>query len=87
VTRLVAELTAASPEVREWWSQYDVQFSHAGSKRFRHPRLGVRTVSHAAFHVAERPDQTLVVYHLPGDLRPEEFRATASSPGTYTEPA
>ncbi|MCU7724850.1 hypothetical protein ODJ79_14080 [Actinoplanes sp. KI2] len=65
VTRLVAELTAASPEVREWWPQYDIQFSHAGRKRFRHPRLGEITVSHAAFHVAERPEQTLVVYQLP----------------------
>ena len=66
VTRLVAELTEASPEVRQWWPLYEIQFSHAGRKRFRHPRLGVITVSHAAFHVAERPEQTLVVYHLPG---------------------
>ncbi|WP_369799835.1 hypothetical protein [Micromonospora sp. HK10] len=44
---------------------YDVQFSHAGRKRLRHPRLGLIAVSHAAFHVAERPEQTLVVYHLP----------------------
>ena len=65
VARLVAELSEASPEVREWWPQYDIQFSHAGQKRLRHPRLGVVTVSHAAFHVAERPEQTLVIYHLP----------------------
>ncbi|MFG1610951.1 helix-turn-helix transcriptional regulator [Actinoplanes sp. NPDC049265] len=65
VTRLVTELTAASPEVREWWPRYDIQFSQAGHKRFRHPRLGVITVAHAAFHVADRPEQTLVVYHLP----------------------
>ncbi|MFB9686302.1 helix-turn-helix transcriptional regulator [Amycolatopsis plumensis] len=64
VTRLVAELTEASPEVREWWPHYDIQFSHAGHKRLRHPRLGLITVPHAAFHVAERPEQTLVVYHL-----------------------
>ncbi|MFI7608944.1 helix-turn-helix transcriptional regulator [Micromonospora sp. NPDC049366] len=65
VTRLVAELTETSPEVRQWWPQYDIQFSHAGRKRLRHPRLGVITVSHTAFHVAERAEQTLVVYHLP----------------------
>ncbi|MEV4345113.1 helix-turn-helix transcriptional regulator [Actinoplanes sp. NPDC049596] len=65
VTRLVAELTEASPEARDWWQRYDIQFSHAGSKRLRHPRLGVITVPHAAFHVAEQPEQTLVVYHLP----------------------
>ena len=27
-------------------------------------------VSHAVFHVAERPEQTLVVYHLPGSIDP-----------------
>jgi len=74
VTRLVADLTASSPEAREWWPHYDIQFSHAGRKRFRHPRLGMVTASHAAFHVAERPEQTLVVYHLPAeapDPRPD----------------
>ncbi|GAA0532502.1 helix-turn-helix transcriptional regulator [Paractinoplanes ferrugineus] len=65
VTRLVAELSEASPEVRTWWPQYDIQFSHAGRKRLRHPRLGAVTVPHAAFHVAEHPEQTLVIYHLP----------------------
>jgi hypothetical protein len=65
VTRLVTELTEASPEVRQWWPRYDIQFSRAGHKRVRHPRLGEITVSHAAFHVAERPEQTLVVYRLP----------------------
>lgn len=67
VTRLVHELTEASPEVRQWWPRYDIQFSHAGHKRIRHPRLGEIIVSHAAFHVAERPEQTLVVYRLPSD--------------------
>lgn len=66
VTQLVTELSEASPQVRQWWPQYDIQFSHAGHKRVRHPRLGVITVSHAAFQVAERTEQTLVIYHLPG---------------------
>ncbi|GLZ01201.1 helix-turn-helix transcriptional regulator [Actinoplanes sp. NBRC 103695] len=77
VTQLVADLHETSPEVREWWPQYDIQFSHAGRKRLRHPRLGVITMSHAAFHVAERPEQTLVVYHLPGDADPLVRAATA----------
>jgi len=33
------------------------------------PRLGLITVAHAAFHVAERSEQTLVVYHLPIDAQ------------------
>ncbi|WIV55896.1 helix-turn-helix transcriptional regulator [Amycolatopsis nalaikhensis] len=64
VTRLVAELTEASSEVRAWWPRYEIRFSQAGHKRLRHPRLGVVTVPHASFHVAERPEQTLVVYDL-----------------------
>ena len=66
VSRLVTELTEASPEARAWWPRYDIGFSQAGHKRLRHPRLGEITVPHAAFHVAERPEQTLVIYHLPG---------------------
>lgn len=63
--RLVEELHDASPEVRAWWPRYDIQSSHAGAKRVRHPRLGPVTMTHAAFHVADHPDQTLVVYSLP----------------------
>jgi transcriptional regulator with XRE-family HTH domain len=61
-TRLVDELHAASAEVRAWWPRYDIQISRAGSKRLRHPRLGVITMAHTAFHVADRPEQTLVIY-------------------------
>ena len=61
-TCLVEELHAASPEVRAWWPRYDIQVSHAGTKRLRHPRLGPVTLAHTAFHVADRPEQTLVVY-------------------------
>lgn len=61
-TALVEELHAASPEVRAWWPRYDIQVSRAGTKRLRHPRRGVVTMAHTAFHVAEHPEQTLVIY-------------------------
>ncbi|GAA1953679.1 helix-turn-helix transcriptional regulator [Amycolatopsis minnesotensis] len=60
--RLIEELHAASPEVREWWPRYDIQVSRTGTKRLRHPRHGIVTMTHTAFHVAEHPEQTLVVY-------------------------
>ena len=82
VTRLVAELTEASPQVRAWWPRYDIQFSHAGHKRLRHPRLGPVTVAHAAFHVAERPEQTLVVYHLPIDAQTDRTLAGGTPGGS-----
>ncbi|MDN3355796.1 hypothetical protein [Actinomadura sp. DC4] len=62
LTRLVEELQTASPEVRSWWPRYDIQVSHAGTKRLRHPRRGPITMTHTAFHVAEHPEQTLVIY-------------------------
>jgi transcriptional regulator with XRE-family HTH domain len=60
-TRLIDELHAASTQVRAWWPQYDVQARHGGRKRLR--RLG-RTIDFAytAFHLAEQPEQTLVIY-------------------------
>ncbi|MFB9839926.1 helix-turn-helix transcriptional regulator [Actinoallomurus acaciae] len=61
-TRLIEELHTASPQVRAWWPRYDIQVSRSGTKRLRHPRLGVITLTHTAFHVAERPEQTLVIY-------------------------
>ncbi|MFJ3333378.1 helix-turn-helix transcriptional regulator [Streptomyces sp. NPDC086766] len=61
-TRLIDELNAGSPEVRAWWPQYDVQARHGGRKRLRCPGRGVVEFAYTAFHVAERPEQTLVVY-------------------------
>ncbi|HEX6356718.1 helix-turn-helix transcriptional regulator [Actinophytocola sp.] len=61
-TRLIDELHDASPEVREWWPRYDVQTRHGGRKRLRPPGRGVTEFAYTAFHLAEQPDQTLVIY-------------------------
>ncbi len=61
-TRLIDEVRSASTEARDWWPRYDIRTSHAGTKRLRHPRLGVVTLTHTAFHVAEHPEQTLVIF-------------------------
>lgn len=66
-TRLIDDLHEASQEVRSWWPLYDVQPRHGGRKRLRHPGLGPLDYAYTAFHLAERPDQTLVVY---SDERP-----------------
>ncbi|GAA0241336.1 helix-turn-helix transcriptional regulator [Cryptosporangium japonicum] len=65
-TRLVADLHDASPEVRSWWPRQDVRATRSGTKRVRHPRRGVLTLSYVSFQVADHPDQTLVVYLDPG---------------------
>lgn len=74
IAALVERLHAESPEVRAWWPRYDIQSSHAGTKRLRHPRFGLITLAHTAFHVADRPELTLVVYT---DPRGDQFRPPA----------
>ncbi|MEU6476546.1 helix-turn-helix transcriptional regulator [Streptomyces sp. NPDC047017] len=59
---LVEELQQGSREVRAWWPRYDVQDRHGGRKRLRCPGRGVVEFAYTAFHVAEQPDQTLVIY-------------------------
>ncbi|GHH44536.1 helix-turn-helix transcriptional regulator [Lentzea cavernae] len=64
-TALVEDLHEASQEVRSWWPHYEVQPRQGGRKRLRHPELGAVEYSYAAFHLAEQPDHTLVVYADP----------------------
>ncbi|MET8961820.1 helix-turn-helix transcriptional regulator [Streptomyces sp. NPDC004096] len=61
--RLIDELNANSPQARAWWPQYEVQPRHSGRKRLRHPAHGAIEYAYTAFHLAERPELTLVVYH------------------------
>jgi hypothetical protein len=61
-TRLIDELNAGSPEVDAWWPQYDVQARHGGKKRLRCPGRGLVDFAYTAFHLAEQPEQTLVIY-------------------------
>ncbi|MEV5538551.1 hypothetical protein AB0L13_16975 [Saccharopolyspora shandongensis] len=62
-TRLVDELLAGSPEVRDWWPQYDVQARRSGRKRLRPPGRAVAEYAFTAFHLAEQPERTLVIYN------------------------
>jgi transcriptional regulator with XRE-family HTH domain len=64
-TELIDELHEASAEVRSWWPHHEVQAQHSGRKRLRHPRSGALDYAYTAFHLADRPDQTLVVYADP----------------------
>jgi transcriptional regulator with XRE-family HTH domain len=61
-TRLIDDLHEASQEVRSWWPHHDVQTRHGGRKRLWRLGFGVVDYAYSAFNVAERPDQTLVIY-------------------------
>ncbi|MFD0057337.1 helix-turn-helix transcriptional regulator [Streptomyces sp. NPDC127168] len=67
-TRLIEELNEGSPEVRDWWPQYEVQARQSGRKRLRHPQRGEIDYVYVAFHLAEQPEQTLVVYFDSSEL-------------------
>ncbi|WP_326720982.1 helix-turn-helix transcriptional regulator [Streptomyces sp. NBC_00243] len=70
-TRLIEELHEGSPQARAWWAQYEVQPRHSGRKRLRHPGLEPVDYAYTAFHLAEQPEQTLVIY-LAGGIEPAE---------------
>ncbi|WP_024803708.1 helix-turn-helix transcriptional regulator [Nocardia sp. BMG51109] len=63
--RLAGQLRAGSAEAEAWWPRYDIATNRAGSKQIRHPSRGVLTLTHAAFTVADAPEQVLVVYATP----------------------
>ncbi|MFF0628115.1 helix-turn-helix transcriptional regulator [Streptomyces sp. NPDC004296] len=60
--RLAEELRAGSAEADAWWPRYDIATHRTGTKRVRHPSRGELTLGHAAFTVADAPEQVLVVY-------------------------
>ncbi|MFF8789329.1 helix-turn-helix transcriptional regulator [Streptomyces sp. NPDC015125] len=65
-TRLIDELKAGSPEVSAWWPRYDVQARRGGRKRLRRPGGAPVDYAYTAFHLAEQPEQTLVIYSAQG---------------------
>jgi transcriptional regulator with XRE-family HTH domain len=58
---LVAALTAASPEFRDWWADYPVRSFRPVTITIDHPAAGPVTVELYQLRVAERPDITVVV--------------------------
>jgi transcriptional regulator with XRE-family HTH domain len=61
---LIAELRRDSEHVRDWWPRHDVTAGGSGSKKLRHPQLGLVEYSHVVLQVTDNPDQTLVTYSL-----------------------
>ncbi|AEW98323.1 helix-turn-helix transcriptional regulator [Streptantibioticus cattleyicolor] len=61
-TQLIDELKAGSPQVRAWWPRYDVQVRHSGRKRLRRPGGETVEFAYTAFHLADQPELTLVIY-------------------------
>jgi len=60
--RLIAALTAASPEFRAWWPQRDVLRRLSGVKKIRHPIAGAMAFEHMSFSIDDGSDMRLIVY-------------------------
>ncbi len=63
---LITGLQRDSEQVRRWWPRHDVTAVGSGTKKLRHPRLGVTEYAHVVLVVADHPDQTLVTYSAAG---------------------
>jgi transcriptional regulator with XRE-family HTH domain len=59
--RLIAKLTAHSPEFRAWWPRHDVVHQPSTVKRVRHPSGEERVFEYTSLDITECPDMRLVV--------------------------
>lgn len=60
--RLIARLTTASPEFREWWPRHEVLPHLSGRKRIRHPEAGPMVFEHTAMRFDDGTDRRMIVY-------------------------
>jgi len=60
--QLVGELSLASAEFRQWWSDHQVHQRTFGSKRLHHPIVGELTVEFETLMLPGDSDQTLFLY-------------------------
>lgn len=63
ITQLVEELSRTSPEFAALWRDNDVVGHGEGTKRIRHPDIGMVELEFSAFAVDGRPDLAMIVYN------------------------
>ncbi|MGW6332488.1 helix-turn-helix domain-containing protein [Nocardia rhamnosiphila] len=62
LTRLVEDVSAASPAFRQYWEQGHVRGKTAEAKELLHPDVGALSLIFQAFDVRDKPGQQLVIY-------------------------
>jgi len=63
ITRLVAELSAESPEFAKLWQDHEIMAKTEGTKRLHHPELGLIELEFSNFAVEGRPDLIMTIYN------------------------
>lgn len=76
---LVGELSVKSEEFARWWAAHEVREKSYGSKRYRHPAVGVFTVHYETLALPQDPGQSLVTYSTePGSESETALRLLAA---------
>ena len=58
---LVAALTEASPQFREWWAEYPVRYFRPATIGINHPQAGLITLQMFQLRLVEQPDLIMVI--------------------------
>lgn len=72
---LVEELSRKSPEFVTLWRNHDVRSHGEGTKKLRHPTMGLVSLEYSAFAIDGRPDLSMVVYNPATEADAEKIRA------------
>ncbi|MFJ9567180.1 helix-turn-helix domain-containing protein [Streptomyces fuscichromogenes] len=79
LTDLVGELSTRSDAFRELWARHDVRVHGRGTKRFRHPVVGVLELRYDLLHLAAEPGLTMIAYSAePGTTSHDNLSLLAS---------
>lgn len=85
---LVGELSTRSETFRTLWAEHDVRTHGAGTKRFRHPVVGILTLVYEELALTAEPGQVMLVYSAePGSPSAEGLRLLASWAAAEPRPA
>jgi transcriptional regulator with XRE-family HTH domain len=58
---LVAALTEASPQFRDWWAEYPVRYFRPATIGINHPQAGLITLQMFQLRLVEQPDLIMVI--------------------------
>ncbi|GEN64328.1 transcriptional regulator [Acetobacter oeni] len=78
ISRLVAELSAESPEFAQLWREHGVAGQGDGVKRLHHPELGLLELEFSNFAVEGRPDLVMTTYQPAGGEEAARMKAFIS---------
>jgi transcriptional regulator with XRE-family HTH domain len=62
---LLGELIVKSPDFNRLWERYEVRSIGDGEKTFRHPTVGLMTLTHEVLNINRTEGQRMVVYMAP----------------------